>query len=62
MAVGSAGRGDWYDGGKVVGSALGLTLNGRWFTQSLMMGKPLAFPGELRPDKWVGYWQVTVTL
>ncbi|WP_264625071.1 ShlB/FhaC/HecB family hemolysin secretion/activation protein [Candidatus Symbiopectobacterium sp. NZEC135] len=57
-----SGQGGLVDGGKVVGSALGLTLNGRWFTQSLMMGKPLAFPGELRPDKWVGYWQATVTL
>lgn len=57
-----SGQGGLVDGGKVVGSALGLTLNGRWFTQSLMMGKPLAFPSELRPDKWVGYWQATITL
>ena len=57
-----SGQGGLVDGGKVVGTAMGLTLNGRWFTQSLMMGKPLAFPSALRPDKWVGYWQATVTL
>lgn len=57
-----SGQGGLVDGGKVVGSALGLTLNGRWFTHSLMIGKPLAFPSELHPDNWVGYWQATVTL
>ena len=49
-------------GGNVVGSALGLELSGRWFTQSLSVGFPLAWPDSLSPDKPVVYWQATLRL
>ncbi|QNK30812.1 ShlB/FhaC/HecB family hemolysin secretion/activation protein [Serratia sp. JUb9] len=50
------------DGGSVVGAALGLTMNIKMFNQSFNVGKPLAYPTNLRPDRWVAYWQATVTL
>ncbi|PXW36458.1 hemolysin activation/secretion protein [Klebsiella oxytoca] len=49
-------------GGNVVGSSLGLELSGRWFTQSLSVGFPLAWPDSLSPDKPVVYWQATLAL
>lgn len=50
------------DGGSVMGTSLGLAMNNRWFSQSFNVGKPLAFPASLQPDRWVAYWQATVTL
>ncbi|MBH2984559.1 ShlB/FhaC/HecB family hemolysin secretion/activation protein [Serratia marcescens] len=56
------GRAGLIDGGSVAGAALGATLNGRWFNQAITVGKPLTHPGSLQPDRWVAYWQATVTL
>lgn len=50
------------EGGSVAGAALGLTMNSTWFNQSFTVGKPLLHPASLRPDRWVAYWQATVTL
>lgn len=50
------------DGGSIAGAALGLAMNNRMFNQSFTVGKPLTHPGSLQPDRWVAYWQATVTL
>jgi hemolysin activation/secretion protein len=50
------------DGGNVTGTTLGASLNGRWFNQSIIVGKPLLHPDSLQPDRWVAYWQATITL
>lgn len=50
------------EGDSVAGAALGLTMNSTWFNQSFTVGKPLLHPASLRPDRWVAYWQATVTL
>lgn len=50
------------EGGSVAGAALGLTMNSAWFNQSFTVGKPLLHPASLQPDRWVAYWQATVTL
>lgn len=56
------GRAGQIDGGSVVGAALGATLSGRWFNQAVTVGKPLTHPDSLQPDRWVAYWQATITL
>jgi hemolysin activation/secretion protein len=50
------------DGGNVTGTTLGVSLNGRWFNQTITVGKPLLHPDSLQPDRWVAYWQATITL
>jgi len=50
------------DGGSVAGAALGLAINNRWFNQAFTVGKPLAHPNSLQPDRWVAYWQAGITL
>lgn len=50
------------DGGGVIGAAAGLSLNGRWLTQSVTLGKPLAYPAQMQPDRWVTYWQASLSL
>lgn len=50
------------DGGSVAGTSLGLAMNSKWFNQSFTVGKPLAHPNSLQPDRWVAYWQAGITL
>lgn len=50
------------DGGSLTGAALGIELEGRWFSHSLTLGVPLYWPDSLHPDKQVVYWQATVSL
>ncbi|WP_143182255.1 ShlB/FhaC/HecB family hemolysin secretion/activation protein [Serratia fonticola] len=50
------------NGGNVTGAALGASLNGRWFNQTVTVGRPLLHPDSLQPDRWVAYWQATITL
>ncbi|HEI8867547.1 TPA: ShlB/FhaC/HecB family hemolysin secretion/activation protein [Serratia odorifera] len=56
------GRAEQIDGGNVAGVALGAALSSRWFNQSFTVGRPLVYPGSLQADRWVAYWQATVTL
>lgn len=56
------GRAERIDGGNVTGAAVGAVINSRWFGQSFTFGKPLRYPESLQPDRWVAYWQATVTL
>ncbi len=56
------GRAGRIDGGNVTGAAVGAVINNRWFGQSFIFGKPLRYPESLQPDRWVAYWQATVTL
>ncbi|NBJ34975.1 ShlB/FhaC/HecB family hemolysin secretion/activation protein [Serratia fonticola] len=56
------GRAGRIDGGNVTGAAVGAVINSRWFGQSFTFGKPLRYPESLQPDRWVAYWQATVTL
>ncbi len=50
------------DGGSVAGASLGLAMSSKWFNQSFTLGKPLAYPASLQPDRWVAYWQAGITL
>ncbi|WP_233527571.1 ShlB/FhaC/HecB family hemolysin secretion/activation protein (plasmid) [Serratia sp. PAMC26656] len=69
MSLTSALDGGWLrsephqvDGGSMAGASLGLAMNNQWFNQSFTVGKPLLYPASLQPDRWVAYWQATVTL
>lgn len=50
------------DGGTVLGSALGLSIDERVWRQSISVGKPLKYPNTLNSDSWVAYWQASITL
>ncbi|OCQ54205.1 Hemolysin transporter protein ShlB precursor [Photorhabdus australis subsp. thailandensis] len=50
------------DGGNVTGAALGLSLTHRRFNQAITIGKPLIHPAHLKPNNWVTYWSVSLTL
>ncbi|QPT15804.1 Hemolysin transporter protein shlB precursor [Serratia rubidaea] len=56
------GKTEQIEGGNVTGIAVGMTVNHRWFNQSITVGKPLIYPDSLHPDQWVAYWQAAVTL
>lgn len=49
-------------GGSMAGTSLGVTLSGRWLTQSVVVGVPLVWPHSLSPDRTVLYWQATFAL
>ena len=50
------------DGGTILGTAIGLAMNNREFSQSFTIGKPLVYPASLQPDNWVTWWQASITL
>ncbi|CEF31096.1 ShlB/FhaC/HecB family hemolysin secretion/activation protein [Xenorhabdus nematophila] len=47
------------DGGNLVGTSLGLTLNNSISSHSITLGKPLKYPQYLKPDNWVIYWSTS---
>ncbi|HIE8530476.1 TPA: ShlB/FhaC/HecB family hemolysin secretion/activation protein [Klebsiella variicola subsp. variicola] len=50
------------EGGTLTGASFGFELSNTWLSQSLTVGVPLSWPGSIRPDKHVVYWQATVSL
>lgn len=50
---------DQIEGGNLIGSALTLSLAGKWINQSFSFGVPLRHPNSFEPDKWVSYYQIS---
>ncbi|MEQ1966517.1 ShlB/FhaC/HecB family hemolysin secretion/activation protein [Xenorhabdus nematophila] len=48
------------EGGNVTGASLGISLNHNRMSQTVIIGKPLAYPIHLRPDHWVVYWSASL--
>ncbi|CAM3912965.1 ShlB/FhaC/HecB family hemolysin secretion/activation protein [Xenorhabdus thuongxuanensis] len=48
------------EGGNVTGASLGISLNHNRMSQTVIIGKPLAYPTHLRPDHWVVYWSASL--
>ncbi|WP_350304327.1 ShlB/FhaC/HecB family hemolysin secretion/activation protein [Photorhabdus viridis] len=48
------------DGGNVAGTALGVSLTNRRFSQMMTLGTPLTHPNHLKPDNWVVYWSASL--
>ncbi|PHM39920.1 HecB [Xenorhabdus mauleonii] len=47
------------DGGSLTGASLGLNLNTSISNHSIAVGKPLNYPGSLKPDDWIIYWSTS---
>ncbi|MBC8954461.1 ShlB/FhaC/HecB family hemolysin secretion/activation protein [Xenorhabdus sp. PB62.4] len=48
------------EGGNVTGASLGISLNHNRMSQTVIIGKPLAYPTHLRPDHWIVYWSASL--
>ncbi|MBD2798085.1 ShlB/FhaC/HecB family hemolysin secretion/activation protein [Xenorhabdus sp. 18] len=48
------------EGGNVIGTSLGISLNHNRINQMVTVGKPLVYPSHLRPGRWVVYWSASL--
>nr|WP_309598691.1 ShlB/FhaC/HecB family hemolysin secretion/activation protein [Yersinia intermedia] len=48
--------------GTLWGSAIGITSNGRYFSSQFTVGKPLCYPGWLKPDNTTFYYRIGIVI
>ncbi len=52
----------YLEGGSLAGAAIGINVSNQYFSHAFSGGVPLFYPGSMKPDKWVVYWQASLSL